>query len=64
MEHIITLFHGSEKVIETPVFGEGKKQTTLDLGFIVPKAKGLQRNGQYPLCGMDFAIAIHWIRSI
>ena len=26
MEKKITLFHGSEKVIEHPVFGEGKKQ--------------------------------------
>ena len=31
MEKKITLFHGSEKVIEHPVFGAGKKHN--DFGF-------------------------------
>ena len=33
MEKKITLFHGSEKVIEHPVFGEGKKHNDFGLGF-------------------------------
>ena len=33
MGKIITLFHGSEKIIETPTFGEGKKTNDFGLGF-------------------------------
>lgn len=29
----ISLFHGSEKIVETPVFGEGKKNNDFGLGF-------------------------------
>ena len=33
MNKIITLFHGSEKVIEVPSFGEGKRNNDFGLGF-------------------------------
>lgn len=33
MNKIITLFHGSEKVIEAPSFGEGKRNNDFGLGF-------------------------------
>lgn len=64
MEHIITLFHGSEKVVEVPTFGVGKKRMISDLDFTAPKAKDSQRNGLFLLCGTDFAIDIHWIPNI
>ena len=31
MDKKITLFHGSEKVVKTPVFGEGKKNNDFGL---------------------------------
>ena len=34
MNKIITLFHGSEKVIEVPSFGEGKRNNDFGLGGI------------------------------
>mgnify|MGYP000079093545 CR=1 FL=1 len=43
MEHIITLFHGSEKVIETPVFGEGKKTNDFGLGLYCTESEGLAK---------------------
>ena len=43
MEHIITLFHGSEKVIETPVLGEGKKTNDFGLGFYCTESEGLAK---------------------
>lgn len=33
MEKTIKLYHGSEKVIEQPIFGEGKKNNDFGLGF-------------------------------
>ncbi len=33
MEKIITIYHGSEKNIETPIFGAGKKHNDFGLGF-------------------------------
>lgn len=33
MDKIITLFHGSERLIEAPVFGEGRKNNDFGLGF-------------------------------
>lgn len=43
MEHIITLFHGSEKVIETPVLGEGKKTNDFGHGFYCTESEGLAK---------------------
>lgn len=64
MEKKITLFHGSEKVIENPVFGEGKSIMILALAFTARKARRWQRNGPFPLCGTVLPIAILWIRNI
>ncbi|MCR4683480.1 MAG: DUF3990 domain-containing protein [Clostridiales bacterium] len=33
MERIITLYHGSERVVEAPVFGEGKEHNDFGRGF-------------------------------
>lgn len=33
MGKLITIFHGSEKVIEQPIFGEGRKNNDFGLGF-------------------------------
>ena len=33
MEKVLTLFHGSEKIVEVPTFGEGKKNNDFGLGF-------------------------------
>ena len=54
MEDKITIFHGSEKVIEKPEFGI----MISGLDFTVHKRKSWQRNGPFPLSTMDIAIAI------
>lgn len=33
MEKIITVYHGSQNIIETPAFGQGKKNNDFGLGF-------------------------------
>lgn len=33
MDKLITLYHGSEKIVEQPIFGEGKKNNDYGLGF-------------------------------
>lgn len=33
MDKLITIYHGSEKIVEQPVFGEGKKNNDFGLGF-------------------------------
>ena len=43
MNKIITLFHGSEKVIEVPVFGEGKKTNDFGLGFYCTESESLAK---------------------
>lgn len=64
MEKMIKIYHGSEKVIEQPILGEGKRITTLVLVFIALKVKRRQKNGPYHLCEMVFQAAIHWTRNI
>ena len=46
MNSTVTIYHGSEKIIEKPVFGEGKNIMTLDLDSTVPKTKIWPKNGQ------------------
>ena len=43
MNKIITLFHGSEKVIEVPSFGEGKRNNDFGLGFYCTEAENLAK---------------------
>ena len=43
MDKIITLFHGSEKVVEEPTFGLGKKTNDFGLGFYCTETEGLAK---------------------
>ena len=43
MNKIITLFHGSEKVIEVPSFGEGKRNNDFGLGFYCTEIEKLAK---------------------
>lgn len=43
MNKIITLFHGSEKVIEAPSFGEGKRNNDFGLGFYCTETENLAK---------------------
>ena len=43
MNKIITLFHGSEKVIEVPSFGEGKRNNDFGLGFYCTETENLEK---------------------
>lgn len=43
MNKIITLFHGSEKVIEVPSFGEGKRNNDFGLGFYCTETENLAK---------------------
>ena len=57
MEKQITIFHGSEKIVEHPVFGDGTM--ILALVSIVQPAKILRKSGLFLLCEMDLPIVIH-----
>ena len=43
MEKTITLFHGSEKIIESPTFGEGKEYNDFGLGFYCTESENLAK---------------------
>ena len=43
MEKFITLYHGSEKVIETPAFGLGKENNDFGLGFYCTESEELAK---------------------
>lgn len=43
MDKKITLFHGSKKIVETPVFGEGKKNNDFGLGFYCTESEALAK---------------------
>ena len=43
MDKKITLFHGSVKIVETPVFGEGKKNNDFGLGFYCTESEALAK---------------------
>lgn len=43
MERIITIYHGSEKNIEVPIFGEGRKNNDFGLGFYCTQSMELAK---------------------
>ena len=43
MDKIITIYHGSEKIVETPTFGEGKKTNDFGLGFYCTESENLAK---------------------
>ena len=43
MEKIITIYHGSEKIVEIPTFGEGKKNNDFGLGFYCTESEDLAK---------------------
>ena len=59
MEKKITIYHGSEKIIENPIFGGGKRNNDFGFGFYCTESEELAKNGRYLHCVMDFLIVIH-----
>ena len=43
MDKLITVYHGSEKIIEMPTFGEGKKNNDFGLGFYCTESADLAK---------------------
>ena len=43
MDKLITLYHGSKKIIETPTFGEGKENNDFGLGFYCTESEKLAK---------------------
>ena len=43
MDKLITVYHGSEKIIEMPIFGEGKKNNDFGLGFYCTESADLAK---------------------
>ena len=43
MEKTITIYHGSKKIVEAPVFGEGKKNNDFGLGFYCTESNDLAK---------------------
>ena len=43
MDKLITIYHGSEKIVEHPTFGEGKKNNDFGLGFYCTTSEELAK---------------------
>ena len=43
MDKIITIYHGSDKILEQPIFGEGKKNNDFGLGFYCTASEELAK---------------------
>ena len=43
MEKLITIYHGSEQIIEEPTFGKGKKHNDFGLGFYCTESENLAK---------------------
>ena len=43
MDKIITIYHGSDKIVEQPIFGEGKKNNDFGLGFYCTASEELAK---------------------
>lgn len=43
MDKRITIYHGSEKIVEEPIFGEGKENNDFGLGFYCTASEGLAK---------------------
>lgn len=43
MDKKITIYHGSKQIVETPVFGEGKKNNDFGLGFYCTESNDLAK---------------------
>ena len=43
MDKIIKIYHGSEKIIEQPTFGEGKKNNDFGIGFYCTESENLAK---------------------
>ena len=43
MDKLITIYHGSEKNVEQPIFGEGKKNNDFGLGFYCTASEELAK---------------------
>ena len=55
------LWHGSQKIIETPQLGLGKSITTMDRDSIAQRASTLQGNGHARAMPMALRIAMNSI---
>ena len=43
MENLLTIYHGSKQVVETPTFGEGRKNNDFGLGFYCTESNDLAK---------------------
>lgn len=43
MDHKITLYHGSEQIVEAPAFGLGKQNNDFGLGFYCTESEALAK---------------------
>ena len=43
MEQLITVYHGSQQIVEVPTFGKGRKNNDFGLGFYCTESNGLAK---------------------
>lgn len=43
MDKLLTIYHGSQKIVETPIFGEGRKNNDFGLGFYCTESNELAK---------------------
>lgn len=55
----LTIYHGSQKLIQQPVYGAGNVRNDYGLGFTVQKMWILQKNGHAQKKTVDMPIVIN-----
>ena len=55
MDNRLTIYHGSKKIIETPVFGEGRKHNDFGLGFYCTESLDLAKEWAVSSLSSGFA---------
>ena len=55
MDNQLTIYHGSKKIIETPVFGEGRKHNDFGLGFYCTESLDLAKEWAVSSLSSGFA---------
>lgn len=55
MDRIVTLYHGSERIVDAPAFGEGRKHNDFGLGFYCTESEELAKEWAVSSVGSGFA---------
>lgn len=63
MDQKITLYHGSEQIVEAPAFGLGKQNNDFGLGFYCTESEALAKEWAVSSCATASPIVTALIRN-